>query len=60
MLTPEKPGGGFRSLLELPPTQAVELLHFSDSSSSFFQALAGTGIGLDISPPQLLDIDFSF
>ncbi|KAF8107531.1 hypothetical protein N665_0120s0051 [Sinapis alba] len=31
MLTPEK-AGGFTSLIELPPTQAVELFYFTDSS----------------------------
>ncbi|CAH2063768.1 unnamed protein product [Thlaspi arvense] len=45
---PPENAGGFTALLELPPTQAVELLHFTDSSSS--QA-AVTGIGGDIAPP---------
>ncbi|KAF2591744.1 hypothetical protein F2Q70_00041084, partial [Brassica cretica] len=46
--------GGFTALLELPPTQAVELLHFTDpslSSSSQAAAAAVAGIGLDVSPP---------
>ncbi|CAN6978233.1 unnamed protein product [Brassica rapa subsp. trilocularis] len=42
--------GGFTALLELPPTQAVELLHFTDPSPSSSQA-AAAGIGLDVSPP---------
>ncbi|KAJ0246725.1 Transcription factor bHLH60 [Hirschfeldia incana] len=42
--------GGFTALLELPPTQAVELLHFADTSPSPSQA-AAAGIGLDVSPP---------
>ncbi|KAF3493836.1 hypothetical protein DY000_02056541 [Brassica cretica] len=49
--------GGFTALLELPPTQAVELLHFTDpslSSSSQAAAAAVAGIGLDVSlPPPL-------
>ncbi|CAH8323944.1 unnamed protein product [Eruca vesicaria subsp. sativa] len=45
MLTPENVDG-FMSLLEIPPTQAVELLHFTDSRSLYFQTLAVTGIGL--------------
>lgn len=47
-LPPDNAGGSFTALLELPPTQAVELLHFTDSSSS--QA-AVTGIGGEIAPP---------
>ncbi|CAN6905074.1 unnamed protein product [Brassica oleracea] len=49
--------GGFTALLELPPTQAVELLHFTDpslSSSSQAAAAAVAGIGLDVSPPPPL------
>ncbi|KAJ4896103.1 Transcription factor bHLH60 [Raphanus sativus] len=42
--------GGFTALLELPPTQAVELLHFTDPSPSPSQT-AVAGIGLDVSPP---------
>ncbi|KAG2258332.1 hypothetical protein Bca52824_077626 [Brassica carinata] len=42
--------GGFTALLELPPTQAVELLHFADPSSQA-TAVAVAGIGLDVSPP---------
>nr|VDC62906.1 unnamed protein product [Brassica rapa] len=42
--------GGFTALLELPPTQAVELLHFTDPSPSSSQA-AVAGVGLDVSPP---------
>ncbi|CAH8362120.1 unnamed protein product [Eruca vesicaria subsp. sativa] len=47
--------GGFTALLELPPTQAVELLHFTDPSPQA-PAAAVAGIGLDVSPPppQLL------
>ncbi|KAL0866309.1 hypothetical protein Bca101_045427 [Brassica carinata] len=37
-------GGGFTALLELPPTQAVKLLHFADSPSSSSQAATVTGI----------------
>ncbi|EOA25183.1 hypothetical protein CARUB_v10018503mg [Capsella rubella] len=47
-LPPDNAGGSFTALLELPSTQAVELLHFTDSSSS--QA-AVTAIGGDIAPP---------
>nr|VDC99432.1 unnamed protein product [Brassica rapa] len=36
--------GGFTALLELPPTQAVNLLRFTDSPSSSSQAAAVTGI----------------
>ncbi|CAH8384608.1 unnamed protein product [Eruca vesicaria subsp. sativa] len=42
-------GGGFTPLLELPSTQPVRLLYFTDSSSSSPQAAAVTGI----SPPQV-------
>ncbi|KAL1209873.1 Transcription factor bHLH60 [Cardamine amara subsp. amara] len=49
-LPSENAGGSFTALLELPATQAVELLHFTDSSSS--QA-AVNGIGGDIAPPPL-------
>ncbi|CAH8268978.1 unnamed protein product [Arabidopsis lyrata] len=48
-LPPENAGGSFTALLELPPTQAVELLHFTDSSSS--QVAAVTGIGGENAPP---------
>uniref|UniRef100_A0A1J3JHV7 Transcription factor bHLH60 n=1 Tax=Noccaea caerulescens TaxID=107243 RepID=A0A1J3JHV7_NOCCA len=48
---PPENAGSFTALLELPPTQAVELLHFTDTSSS--QA-AVTGIGGDIAPPPPL------
>ena len=41
--------GGFTALLELPPTQAVNLLRFTDSPSSSSQAAAVTGIA----PPPL-------
>ncbi|XP_019102423.1 PREDICTED: transcription factor bHLH60-like [Camelina sativa] len=53
-LTPDNAGGSFTALLELPPTQAVELLHFTDSSSSSQAAAATTGIGggdIIITPP---------
>lgn len=48
-LPPENAGGSFTALLELPATQAVELLHFTDSSSSQ-AAVTGIGGG-DIAPP---------
>ncbi|KAF8102163.1 hypothetical protein N665_0201s0446 [Sinapis alba] len=51
---PSENAGGFTALLELPPTQAVELLHFTDPlPSSSSHAAAVTGIGLDVSPPPL-------
>lgn len=43
MLTPEN-AGAFTSLIDLPPIQEVELLHFTDSLRSS-QAAAVTGIG---------------
>ncbi|KAG7599710.1 hypothetical protein ISN44_As06g038840 [Arabidopsis suecica] len=33
-MPPENTGGSFTALLEMPMTQAMELLHFTDSSSS--------------------------
>ncbi|KAL1206935.1 Transcription factor bHLH48 [Cardamine amara subsp. amara] len=50
MMPPENTGGSFTALLEMPPTQAMELLHFTDSSSS--QATVSRVAG-DISPPNL-------
>ncbi|XP_048593024.1 transcription factor bHLH60 isoform X3 [Brassica napus] len=41
---PPENTGGFTALLELPPTQAVNLLRFTDSPSSSSQAAAVTGI----------------
>ncbi|XP_013588355.1 PREDICTED: transcription factor bHLH60-like isoform X3 [Brassica oleracea var. oleracea] len=46
---PPENAGGFTALLELPPTQAVNLLRFTDSPSSSSQAAAVTGIA----PPPL-------
>ncbi|WZZ88525.1 hypothetical protein YC2023_117104 [Brassica napus] len=44
-LIPENPGG-FKSLIKIPPAQAVELLYFSDSPSSSSQEAAdGSDIG---------------
>ncbi|KAG7599711.1 hypothetical protein ISN44_As06g038850 [Arabidopsis suecica] len=47
-MPPENTGGSFTALLEMPVTQAMELLHFTDSSSS--QARTVTG---DIAPTTL-------
>ncbi|XP_010427669.1 PREDICTED: transcription factor bHLH60-like [Camelina sativa] len=51
LLPPDNAAGSFTALLELPPTQAVELLHFTDSSSSS-QAAAGIGGGDIIITPS--------
>ncbi|KAJ0255462.1 Transcription factor bHLH60 [Hirschfeldia incana] len=45
-------GGGFTALLELPPTQAVKLLHFTDSPSS--SSLQAAAVVTGIAPPPLL------
>ncbi|CAN6860412.1 unnamed protein product [Brassica oleracea] len=46
-LIPENPGC-FKSLIKIPPAQAVELLYFSDSPSSSSQA-AADGSDIDAS-----------
>ncbi|XP_018482285.1 transcription factor bHLH60 [Raphanus sativus] len=43
-MVPPENGGGFTALLELPPTQAVELLHSSSSSSSQATSLHTLGV----------------
>nr|BAD43347.1 putative bHLH transcription factor (bHLH048) [Arabidopsis thaliana]BAD43782.1 putative bHLH transcription factor (bHLH048) [Arabidopsis thaliana] len=48
-MPPETTGGSFTALLEMPVTQAMELLHFPDSSSS----QARTVTSGDISPTTL-------
>lgn len=52
-----KNASGFTSLLELPLTQAVELLHFNDSSSS---VQAGISLHISTAASLLRGIDFSF
>lgn len=47
-MPPENTGGSFTALLEMPDTQAMELLHFTDSSSS---QTTVTRVAGDISPP---------
>ncbi|XP_010508594.1 PREDICTED: transcription factor bHLH48-like isoform X2 [Camelina sativa] len=49
-MPPENTGGSFTALLEMPVTQAMELLHFADSSSS--QANITKLAGDNIAPPH--------
>lgn len=49
-MPPENTGGSFTALLEMPDSQAMELLHFTDSSSSLATVSRIAG---DISPPTL-------
>ncbi|XP_010506043.1 PREDICTED: transcription factor bHLH48 [Camelina sativa] len=50
-MPPENTGGSFTALLEMPVTQAMELLHFTDSSSSQ-EANITKLAGDNIAPPH--------